>query len=191
MVEAGHHQSHRPLQHDGEGADHQAGHRFLDDHHVEIAIEQAAPAFIDEEGVLRMHRAHGDFRDHPRKDAAFEDRQQIDAQRAQPRHDQQQRQQHAGQDPQGRDQRGTRHRVDQQLHGDGGSQRQQADRHRIDDPDIHIAAVRPDDLRQPRGRLPQAETLTRQLDTCSLPASSKAPLTAAITAHNGLCCTAT
>jgi hypothetical protein len=161
VVETRHHQPHRALQHDGKGADHQTGHRFLDDRGVEIAVEQAAAALVHEERVLGMDRAHGDLGHDAGEQAPFEQGKDVEPHRTEPGHHQQQCQQNPRQDPQGRHQRGACDRIDQQLHRDGRGQREQADRHRIDDAQVDIGPVGPDDLPQPGDCLTQADVLTR------------------------------
>jgi hypothetical protein len=81
VVEARHQQADRALQDDRERPDDKAGHRLLDDGHVEIAVEQAAGARVGEERVAGMDRAHRDLGHHAREDATLEDGEQIDPQR--------------------------------------------------------------------------------------------------------------
>ena len=83
VVKTGDDQPNRALQDDGEGADDQAGYRLLHHNHVEIAVEQAAAAFVGEKGVLRMDGTYRHLGDDPGKDAALEHCEQIDAQCAQ------------------------------------------------------------------------------------------------------------
>ena len=73
----------KALKNYGKTTDEQAGERFLHHAHIEKAIEQIAAPGIDEERVLRMNRAQGDFGHEPREEAPLEQRKKVDAKCAQ------------------------------------------------------------------------------------------------------------